>query len=461
MGRDAGLSRFVRKIKIIEHQSGEKRIWISGLLAKQLNVLPGSSLTVGIGHVRQRASISIHRRAEDEVYLSSPLSTLCGGAVRTLHIKMTENELHLGPWIAVYAFETKQNPPFGSLNTLLKDTFAAADKQGLAMYILCPGSIAGSTEESGLIGYQYRQGKWVKNVFPWPDFLLSKIIVVPPSKRKLVDEEQQRLFNRGCHCLSRPLGSKWSMYQAMSRHAQLKIHLPATRLFLDADQVSQFLSGGKGAYIKAVRGTQGRNIYKIAQDSLGNWVLVYLQDGKKKTVKLPPRTQPTWIKQQNRRAGGYLIQREIKLLQDEQGRICDFRWLLQKDGTGLWQVTARIARIGAVGAITTNLSTGGRVCQARAHLNALLEPLTVDPLLRSIDQVAFRCAQQMEEAFGLIGEIGLDIGVDQDLRIWILEANPRPGRKMLKIVSTAERLLSLERPLEYARYATGFSLYSP
>ena len=56
-----------------------------------------------------------------------------------------------------------------------------------------------------------------------------------------------------------------------------------------------------------------------------------------------------------------------------------------------------------------------------------------------------------------IGELGIDLAIDRDGRLWFLEANSRTGRSLFHhLDATGLGRLADRRPLEYAAYLAGF-----
>jgi len=55
-----------------------------------------------------------------------------------------------------------------------------------------------------------------------------------------------------------------------------------------------------------------------------------------------------------------------------------------------------------------------------------------------------------------LGEIGLDLGVDRRGRVWLIEVNAKPFRKVFDAGPKRRVFLSFRRPMAYARYLAGF-----
>lgn len=59
----------------------------------------------------------------------------------------------------------------------------------------------------------------------------------------------------------------------------------------------------------------------------------------------------------------------------------------------------------------------------------------------------------LEESCGRLGELGLDFGIDAGGRIYLLEANSKPGRTVFRLTGDRRAArLAAENPLRYARH---------
>ncbi|MNI78203.1 Endospore coat-associated protein YheD [compost metagenome] len=89
----------------------------------------------------------------------------------------------------------------------------------------------------------------------------------------------------------------------------------------------------------------------------------------------------------------------------------------------------------------------GRVFGARA-----------DEVLQQAKQTAIRLAESLEtQQRHLLGEIGFDLGIDQEENIWMFEANAKPGRSIFRHPSLrAEGKASIQHILEHCLYLSKF-----
>ena len=107
-----------------------------------------------------------------------------------------------------------------------------------------------------------------------------------------------------------------------------------------------------------------------------------------------------------------------------------------------------------------SICTGGR----SLRLDRLLqEALGADEerkrrLQEEIEKLAIRIAEVLERSTPCLGELGVDLGIDRQGRIWIIEANSRTGRAVFRRCGMHEAArLADRRPLLYAMHLAGFT----
>lgn len=78
-------------------------------------------------------------------------------------------------------------------------------------------------------------------------------------------------------------------------------------------------------------------------------------------------------------------------------------------------------------------------------------------IMNDIHFISIEATKTLEKSIGQSGEMGIDLGIDEDGKVWFIEANIRPARQVFNLIGeTDTRLLSVERPMLYARYLAGF-----
>lgn len=150
------------------------------------------------------------------------------------------------------------------------------------------------------------------------------------------------------------------------------------------------------------------------------------------------------------RSTRYLVQQTVNLAQ-YQGRNFDIRALVQKDGQGIWCLTGMAARVALPNAHLTHVPNGGQAISLEQVLNFLLKhnQSQIKAIMQDLAHFAKRVAASIDQYSGLhFGELSLDIGLDHELKIWLIEINSKPFRFDERNI----RLLSHQRIVDYATY---------
>ena len=124
----------------------------------------------------------------------------------------------------------------------------------------------------------------------------------------------------------------------------------------------------------------------------------------------------------------YLIQPFIEC-KTKTGLTYDFRLHVQKNGLGKWVIGLIYPRISGNHKLISNVSSGGY----RGELNSFLQEQFDQEyynVKRLLEQFALSFSAHFEELYNKpLDELGIDIGIDHEHKLWIYEVNWRPGSK--------------------------------
>lgn len=327
---------------------------------------------------------------------------------------------------------------------------------GLDVFVFTPedassGAPAGKPIHAHV--YDSSERRWRRERRDWPDAVYDRC-----RAQRSPRFGQMRRF-RAAHpelrFLNHPLSSKWGNHLVLERHGGIRPHLPHTRLFRGVRDLTEFTGRYPVVYLKPVNGSGGCGIARFSRTDGGSLTLTG-RDPSRRMIS-PARGTPAVLA--GRLAGWgiarrYLIQQGIPI-ELADGRVHDYRLLIQKDGQGSWQMTGIAGRIGGKGSATSNLHGGGEAAAMAALLARRGFPDKRIAAIRSVmEQLARDTAAALERRFGRLCELALDLAVDPDGGVWLLEVNPKPSREVFKrIGDTAAYRTALRRPLEYALYA--------
>ncbi|RAP75494.1 YheC/YheD family protein [Paenibacillus montanisoli] len=320
---------------------------------------------------------------------------------------------------------------------------------GLFVYLFCATHVA-AAQGRFIKGYVLRQGEWRQESCPLPDVLYDRAL--PKSAAQHRDgraalAELKKL--KPCVLLNGSLPGKLDVYLGLERDMELSPWLPATYKFEGAAGLKPLMNQHpEGLFLKPAAGSHGKGAIRLLRKGDG-WQI----DGRDRRNRMLALTFSDWpdaSRWLDRFVSGvtYIVQPYLTLA-GEDGCSFDVRVLIQKDETGKWAYTGAAVRTGQPGSVTANLHGGGSAQTAMDALTARYGSEAAGRLLGRIRWISERAAAALENRFGRIAELGIDYGIEPDGRIWLLEANAKPGRKSLDSDEQAARL-AVERPIRYA-----------
>ncbi|PWK15516.1 YheC/YheD family protein [Tumebacillus permanentifrigoris] len=366
--------------------------------------------------------------------------------------------LRLGYVLGVLAnVKAEGETVLGQQALVFKHLLTAAEEQGMTGYVFSPLDI--DWKERFVTGYSYdtRKRVWRRRRMPLPDAIYDQVISRTYHNRADVAEQRERLF---AHVRPRAFNpdyfDKSLVHNWLAGSPRTKSLVPDAITFKSITQASQFLYRYPDVYMKPIHGSLGIGIMRLRRKPDGQ---VYYQM-KKATGSLTQGTAGSiseFLKKfaKRLRTGPYLIQETLHL-KTWQGRPFDIRLLLQKGSTGKWNRTKTFCRIAQDGDITSNLSTGGDAIAVRALLKEILPSVkAVNRVMRDLIQIAEDVPAVLEATVeGSIGELGLDLGLDENGKIWVIEINAKPWKK--PNIEEGEwrelSLLAFQRPVQYAKF---------
>jgi len=367
------------------------------------------------------------------------------------------NKLRFGYVFGIMAnVKVENGQVVGQQEQAFRHLLHAADNLGMFGYVFSPLEIEWDTYTA--IGYRLDDsGNWKSQQVPLPDVMYDQIITRTFQNRQDVKVAVERLhtllapryFNPGYF-------DKWQVQQWLASDESTKQYVPETILFESVEASAPFLYRFPDVYIKPSHGSLGVRIIRARRRGDGQ---VYYQD------KMPDGSlrQGTlgsvsvFLKKFDKRfrRGMYVIQETLSLM-TWQERPFDIRLVLQKDGNGQWRRTKTFCRVAQEGEITSNLSTGGDAVTVRQLLQDVLQDSKhVESVMKEIRKVAADIPAVIEREVGSsVGELGLDLGLDTQGRVWVIEVNAKPWKKPNIEESEYKdlALLAFERPVQFARH---------
>jgi len=332
--------------------------------------------------------------------------------------------LELGPLIGLltdFPSKKQEEPHFRSIHAFCEELHQGITDTGGFFFVF-------SYDEFLNQGYYLINGKWSPFEHPIPDVIYNRI-----HSRKLEHSEQFRHFRNRIETLQIPLFnerflSKWEVYNQIFQEKNLFPYIPKTKIYTK-EHLYELAQEFETVFVKPVHGSQGRNIIKLTKVDENHYTLqssiTSLNNNSSNKVSLDEIHHLIKPFLHNR---FYLIQQGVELASYESCSM-DFRVLCHKNLNNHWQVTSIVARVAASDEFVSNIARGGRLLRPLNVLRTSVGTKQSLEVLALMKELALETASIISNSStGITGELGIDIGVDQDGKPWIIEANSKPSK---------------------------------
>lgn len=249
----------------------------------------------------------------------------------------------------------------------------------------------------------------------------------------------------------RHIRSKTLKTMALAKHPILKRHIPVTKV-LRKQNLKRMLNKYKMVYIKPDRGRFGQGIMKVEKFPRGKKIHYRCQMGTKANIYHCYDSLYRFIIKKTARRD-YIIQRGIHML-TYKGRPFDLRVMVQLTSRRKWAVTGMISRVAQHNRIVTNFHNRGLPLSLATTLRPYFHSNTYRIYLKKMRKLGLQAAKQTAREFTHIKEVGIDIAIDQNMKMWILEVNTLPDPfifKQLRNKRTFRRIYAYA--VKYGKYS--------
>ena len=352
---------------------------------------------------------------------------------------------------------------FGPASDYLRYICSNSPRYGLWTYLvtaqkLLQGLQSEASAVRGTWSWSARKGSWIRleHPMPLPEVIYDRIGTRAADQSETVGKLRefakrhygQRYFNPGFF-------DKWRVHELLSNKPTLQRHLPATHR--STEQAWRLhASRWKVFYIKPVDGSQGMGIARFTRLRRNVWSYYWIRPQNVKRARVYGIRSLIQLKRDYFPEDSYIVQRGISLA-EIHGRPFDLRILLQKGSRGRWRTASSVARVAARSRGLTNLSRGaeamswGRAFQESGLVSESIGSRAVRARARNL---AMRVARALEEELGTaLGELGVDLALDQSGHLWLLEVNAKPGHIMPNGPNNSYR--SAPHLMRYCLHLTG------
>lgn len=321
----------------------------------------------------------------------------------------------------------------------------AAKAENVELIYFTPQSV--DFDNHKINGLMYVNGGWRPVQRRFPDVIYN---AGSPAKLANYPEIINRL-KKEIPFTTHSVGHKMSVYRRLKAAETFSDYLIPSISITSIETLFDFMSQHPTVVFKPIDGHKGQGVTFI--EKYANHYLVKYSGQQFSYTQ----TQLDDFVQQRLKERQYLAQPYINS-RTQKGIPFDLRLHVQKNGQGEWIINLMYARLSrSQSIVVTNLSSGG----SRIPIDRFLRneyPNSAESRKKQLENFALQLAKhlddlQLENHGERLDELGIDIGIDQNNKIWIYEVNWRPGLPHALYGKTHyERTM-----LQYAEYLTKHS----
>lgn len=441
-------------------QQPEKVVYVSNALMKVLKLSGKKSIHLRFGKFSTPATMKPIKKSGKHIYLTSGLrNTIRIPKSGNVHILNTQaDEVQIGPLIGILSDATVRTltSPFGSRTEFIKSLLREGNKKGY-FFAFAPRDI--NWQEDTVLGFFLNEsGGWSRKTVPLPDVIYNRL----PSRRAetgaTIGTLRERFIKRKIPFFNWSFFNKSDVYELLKDDVEANKYVPESIMGPSVEKMKEMLDKHKFVYYKPTAGSLGNGIYRLTHHPKKGYFARYRDKGS--NVLLRFSNFNSLIRMLQARHGrslrNYVIQQGIRLIEIDHCPI-DFRFHMHKNGNNEWVVVGIGAKKAGKGSVTTHIKNGGQLLTPEQALSKSFD-IRANEVLERAKEISISLAESIERNYPhLLGELGFDIGIDEDEQVWMFEANAKPGRSIFKHPSLRkEGKASLEHIIDHCMYLSKF-----
>lgn len=318
---------------------------------------------------------------------------------------------------------------------------------GGLIYAFSPRSIRWETHEAFGLSYNTASAEWEYGCFPLPDVIYRRDFHSDPADiQKLMRFTGGRLFNSYRF-------SKMELYTYLSLFEETRGFLPPTEPSVNFEQVAKFIGRHHKVILKPVDLSRGRGMCIVEKFDTFYQVTDYRYRQQITSILSNSGALEQFFRLNQDFFHNYLIQKYLSLAKIGSS-IFDIRVVMQKHEGGAWGCTGIECRASSNSHIT-NISRGGYALTLKEALEKAFGDECGDLPGRIVKLCRVVCGK-LDEIGHHFAELGIDVAVDENKRLWLIEANVFPSFKGFKRTDRNTYLAIRYTPLLYALSLTKY-----
>ncbi|MBD2863760.1 YheC/YheD family endospore coat-associated protein [Paenibacillus oceani] len=411
----------------------DKTVYVSSALMKSLQLTGTKPVTLKVGSKSLLAPIKIVKKTGNHLYLPVAVKNalLVPRSGTCMAVSHGGRDIQIGPLVGILTNASSASvvQPFGSRSPLLKQYIGPGSQKSF-FFAFTPSGVNWAAET--VTAYFPSGDGWVRKTVPLPDVVYNRLSSRKAEKSLSIENFKERFVRRGTPIFNWSFFDKWDVYNLLEGDKEAFKHVPESHLNPTSERVKEMLEKHRFVYLKPTGGSLGIGIYRLTYHPKRGYFARFRRNGKNVLYRFAQfGGLMNLLNSRSGRMRNYVVQQGIRLIEIDSCPI-DFRFHLHKNGQNEWVVAGIGAKKAGKGSVTTHVKNGGQIMTPEQVLDRVFGS-KADTILQNAKQTAIKLAEAIEKnSRHLLGELGFDIGIDQNERIWMFEANSKPGRSIFK-----------------------------
>jgi len=415
-------------------QRQEKSVYATAPFLKALGMSGTRNARFTLGSQSVIAPVKLWKRSGRHIQFPGAIAGDLGipFAGSCLAVTRGKNEIRIGPLIGILTASAtgSLSAPFGGRGGFLKQ-IAGAGRGRSFCFAFSPRDV--NWEQETVTGYfPQKSGAWLRRTVPLPDVVYNRLPDRRAERQSSMDNFKERFVRKGVTLFNWSFFDKWDVYKLLQGDPASK-YVPESLVDPTPKEIQELMEKHKFVYFKPTGGSLGIGIYRLTYHPERGYFARYRKDKKNVLIRFPRfEGLMNMLNRHHRgRLHHYVVQQGIRLIEIDCCPI-DFRFHMIKNGDNRWVVAGIGAKKAGRGSVTTHIRNGGQLMTPEQVMNAVFGSRG-GQVLQNAKSVAVELAEAIEKNYAhTLGELGFDIGIDQSERIWMFEANAKPGRTIFK-----------------------------
>lgn len=375
--------------------------------------------------------------------------------------KLENGKLKLGPVMGVFMNENAVRRLYnGNPTEKMAEMANAAKSTGVLVYFFTIGDVLWAENMVNGVLFKQETDTWERRKMPFPDVLYDRGGGFSAESLAIARKLRSQLDNLpGLKKINfQHYFDKWDMHCKLSKHEEMNIYLPETiSHHNNLADFKRMIDNHSTVYLKMCTGSNGKGVIRVRKQGSSQYEYSYFKDT---IVQGSVRTLDELVAIATNLMGNrdFIIQQGIDVLTYADNKV-DLRVLVQRNRRGEWQITSMPVRIAVNDCAVTSTKSGSKVYTFDHAFNNILKfsQLQVESFKSGINSLIFTAVNTLEKEYGRFGELGIDVAIDKNGKLWFIESNAKPAKDTILIAGPrADIENSFRLPFEYCKYLTGF-----